>query len=162
VIHDRAESGTKIYRCEFERLTQMLKNREIGILAVDDQARMTRAGNAFDFITDIVFEEGRWLSTGEGIDTEQPGWQLRVKVMELHNSTTISELGRRVRRGQAGRLLANLTNGDYPFGYESFLVNPDQVTTNRRGPKPEKNIRIYEPEAHWVRQYSAGSFRVGR
>jgi DNA invertase Pin-like site-specific DNA recombinase len=152
VIYDEAESGTKTFRSEFERLEQMVRNGEIRLLAVDDQSRLTRANNAFAFITDVVFSGGRWLSTGEGIDTIQPGWELRVKVMELHNSTTILELGRRVRRGQAGRLIAGLTAGDYPYGYESFLVNPEQVHVTARGPKPEKDIRINEEEARWIRE----------
>lgn len=152
VIHDEAESGTKTFRSEFERLDEMNRAHEILILAVDDQARLTRADNAYAFITDVVYNGGRFISTGEGIDTTQQGWQLRVKVMELHNSTTIQELGRRVRRGQIGRLLAGLTAGDYPFGYESFLVNPEKATLDRRGPKPEKDVRIYESEARWVRQ----------
>jgi hypothetical protein len=155
VIHDEAESGTKTFRDEFERLEEMLWRGEIFILAVDDQARLTRADNAYAFITDIVFMNGRFLSTGEGIDTTQPGWQLRVKVMELHNSTTIQELGRRVRRGLIGRLLRGLTAGDYPLGYESFLIHPEQAHLDYRGPKPEKNVRVSEPEARWVRQIFA-------
>jgi site-specific DNA recombinase len=152
VIHDEAESGTKTFRTEFDRLDQRVKSGESIFLGVDDQSRITRANNALSFITDIVFAGGRFLSTGENICTTQQGWELRVKVMELHNSTTIAELGRRVRRGQKGRLLAGLTAGDYPFGYESFLVNPELFNPHIRGPKPEKNIRIKESEAKWVRQ----------
>jgi hypothetical protein len=118
---------------------------------VDDQARLSRADNAFAFITDLVFSGGRFISTGEGIDTHQQGWELRVKVMELHNSTTIRELGRRVRRGQLGRVLAGLSAGDFPYGYEAYYLHPEQVSRDHRGPKPEKGIRIYEAEAKWVR-----------
>ena len=128
VIHDEAESGTKTFRHEFARLEQMVERKEIGILAVDDQARFTRADNAFAFITDLVFSGGRFISTGEGIDTAQQGWELRVKVMELHNSTTIRELGRRVRRGQLGRVLAGLSAGDFPYGYETYYLHPEQVS----------------------------------
>ena len=84
-----------------------------------------------------------------------PDGELRVQVMELHNSTTIRETGRRVRRGQQGRILANLTAGDYSYGYESFFVNPDAVNLDRRGPKPEKNVRIKESEACWIRRIFA-------
>ena len=151
VIHDAAESGTKTFRDEFARLEEMVQRGEIRNLAVDDQARFTRADNAFAFITDLVFSGGRFISTGEGIDTTQQGWQLRVKVMELHNSTTILELGRRVHRGQLGRVLAGLSAGDFPYGYEAYFLHPEQVSQAHRGPKPEKGIRIYEDEAKWVR-----------
>ena len=152
VIHDEAESGTKTFRAEFARLEAMVRGGEIAILAVDDQARLTRADNAFGFITDLVYSGGRFISTGEGIDTEQTGWELRCKVMELHNSTTIKELGRRVRRGQLGRVLTNLSAGDLAYGYESFFIDPEKAASSHRGPKPEKGVRINEEEAKWIRQ----------
>jgi hypothetical protein len=129
----------------------MVKAGEIGILAVDDQARLSRADNVFAFITDLVYSGSRFISTGEGIDTEQPGWELRVKVMELHNSTTIRELGRRVPRGQLGRVLAQLSAGDFPYGFRSFLVNPERAQDGR-GPKPERGVKIHAEEADWVKR----------
>ena len=155
VIHDEAESGTRVLRDEFARLTEMMARKELRILAVDDQARLTRADNAFAFITDLVYSGGRFISTGEGIDTTQQGWELRVKVMELHNSTTILELGRRVRRGQLGRILSGLSAGDFPFGFEAYYLHPELVREDRRGPKPEKGVRIDEVAARWVRQIFA-------
>ncbi len=152
VMHDRAESGTKNYRSVFEQLTDMVRRGEVRILAVDDQARFSRADNAFAFIKDVVFHGGRFISTGEGIDTEQEGWELRVKVMELHNSTTIRELGRRVRRGQKGRVLDDGAAGDHPYGYESYYLDPAAAAAPRRGPKPKKGLRVLESEARWVRQ----------
>ena len=151
VIYDEAESGTKVFRDAFVRLEAMMASGQIGILVVDDQSRLSRADNTFAFITDLVYVGGRFVSTGEGIDTEKPGWELQVKVMELHNSTTILELGRRVRRGQLGRVLGKLSAGDYCYGIESYLLNPEQVYEGR-GPKPERGLRINEEEAKWVRQ----------
>lgn len=152
VIHDQAESGTKNTRTGFEELCALIERKQVAILAVDDQSRFSRADNAFSFITDLVYVGGRFISTGEGIDTHQPGWELRVKVMELHNSTTIRELGRRVQRGQKGRVLEDGSAGDFPFGYESFYVDPNWAEATRRGPKPKKGLRVLESEAEWVRQ----------
>jgi site-specific DNA recombinase len=151
VIHDEAESGTKVFRDQFARIESMMGAGEIDILVVDDQARLSRADNAFGFITDLVYAGGRFISTGEGIDTNQTGWELRVKVMELHNSTTIRELGRRVRRGQLGRVISHLSAGDFTYGYESFFINPEQALETR-GPKPERGIRVNEAEAVWIRR----------
>ena len=151
VIHDEAQSGTKVFRDGFAQLSEMMERGQIGILAVDDQSRLSRADNSFAFITDLVYSGGRFISTGEGIDTEQTGWELRVKVMELHNSTTIRELGRRVRRGQLGRILGQLSAGDHCFGYKSYLLNPERAAESR-GPKPERGLRIKEDEAKWVRK----------
>lgn len=152
VIYDEAISGTKLSRPGFMRIVSMMKRNEIGILAVDDLSRLTRSDSALSFINDVVYSGGRFISFGEGIDTNEPGWEITVQVMGFHNSTTIKELGRRVHRGQEGRLRSNLTAGDYPYGYESYDVNPVEHNSSRRGPKPEKNIRIFEQEARWVRQ----------
>ena len=69
VIYDQAESGTKTYRDEFQRVDEMRQRGEIELLVVDDQARLTRACNAFAFITDLVYSGGRFISTGEGLPT---------------------------------------------------------------------------------------------
>jgi hypothetical protein len=155
VIHESAESGTRSDRAGFEQIVDMVARKQPFLLAVDDQSRFSRADNAFSFITDVVFIAGRFISTGEGIDTDQLGWELRVKVMELHNSTTIRELGRRVHRGQLGRVLDDKSAGDIGFGYESYFVDPnwaEKLMQMGRGPKPVKGIRINEEEARWVRR----------
>ena len=125
VMQDKAESGTKSNRVEFDRLLKMISRGEVAVLAVDDQSRFSRAENASSFITDLVFYGGRFISTGEGIDTAEDGWELRVKIMEVHNGATIRDLGHRVRRGQKGRVLDDGSAGDHPFGYESFYLDAD-------------------------------------
>jgi hypothetical protein len=42
--------------------------------------------------------------------------------------------------------------GDFCFGYRSYYLDPDWQNASRRGPKPKKGIRIYDPEAEVVRQ----------
>lgn len=156
VIRDEAESGTRSSRDGLQQLLAMVARGEVAVLAVDDQSRLSRADNAYAFIQDLVFAGGRFISTGEGIDTGQKGWELRVKVMELHNSTTIRELGRRVWRGQEGCVLSDGSAGDYPFGYESYYLDADWAEQlKRRGPKPKKGLRVCEEEARWVRQVFA-------
>jgi site-specific DNA recombinase len=153
VIEEDGESGTRSDRAGFSQIVDMIARQEAFLLAVDDQSRFSRADNVFSFITDLVFVGGRFVSTGEGIDTEEVGWELRVKVMELHNSTTIRELGRRVHRGQLGRVLDDKSAGDTCFGFESYFIDPDWAQKIvQRGPKPVKGIRISEEQARWVRQ----------
>src|SRR5687768_14582373 len=137
VIYDEAESGTRTARDGFQRLRAMVVRGEVAVLAVDDQSRLTRADNAYAFITDLVFAGGRFISTGEGIDTDVPGWELKVKVLELHHSQPVRDLQHRVRRGQLGRVLDDDSAGDFRYGYESFYKDPDwQAQLARRGPKP--------------------------
>jgi len=152
VIKDEAESGTKSSRPGFQQVDALMKSGQISILVVDDQSRLTRGANALSFIEDLRFNGARFLSLGDNIDTDQENWRVMVQVMGIHNSTTIQELGRRVKRGQVGRLLRGLTTGDYPLGYESYFVNPEEILQTRRGPKPEKNIRVLEPIVKCIRQ----------
>lgn len=165
VLEDRAESGTLIDRPAMQRLLGMIDRCEIGVLAVDDQGRFSRADNVFQIITDLVYSGGRFISTGEGIDTDESGWELKVKVLELHHSTTIRELGRRVRRGQEGRVLdGNGSAGDYGFGYRAVFADPAHTAWTGRGPKPKKVVVIYEPEAEVVRMVFAwfvGGMSIG-
>lgn len=104
VLADHAETGTKDERPSFLQLLQMIREGKVGTLVVDDQSRFSRTDNAYAMIKDLVYSGGRFISTCEGIDTTEKGWELRVKLLEFHNSTTIQELGNRVRRGQRGRI----------------------------------------------------------
>ena len=83
VICDAAEPGTSTDRAEFDSICRRIKNNEPILLAVDDQSRFTRLGNALALITDLVYASGRFVSVCEQIDTAVPGWKLKVRVMEL-------------------------------------------------------------------------------
>lgn len=153
VINDEAESGTKTARDGFRQLCDMVARGEVAVLAVDDQSRLTRAENAYAFIQDLVFAGGRFVSTGEGIDTAAGGWELKVQVLQLHHGQTVRDLQNRVHRGQEGRVVADGSAGDFPFGYESYYLDADWAAQlARRGPKPKKGLRVCEDEAKWVRR----------
>lgn len=66
-LRDEGESGTRSDRTAFQVLTAMVAQGVVAVLAVDDQSRLSRADNVAAFVTDLVFHEGRFLSTGEGI-----------------------------------------------------------------------------------------------
>ncbi len=153
VICDEAESGTKADRQGFQKLLGLIAARQVAVLAVDDQSRLSRGGNAYSLVQDLVYAGGRFLSVGENIDTAQDGWELKVQVMQLHHGQTVRDLQHRVRRGQKGRVLDDGSAGDFPFGYESHFLDPDwQAHLGRRGPKPKKGIKIHVDEAEWVRR----------
>lgn len=147
------ESGLSDDRAIFREIEQRIKYGEAFILAVDDQSRFSRGINVRGLITDLVYNGGRFISTGEMIDTEHEGWESRVFLNEMHHSQSSKDTGRRVRRGHAGRVHANLSAGDYCFGFESYPVNPDYAQNyHGRGPKPEMAIRINDAEAAVVRR----------
>ena len=152
VIHDRAESGTKSQRDGFLQLQESVAQGRVSVVVVDDQARLSRGDDVIGVIKDLVFGGVRFLS-GDGVDTDDEGWQLKVRVLGLHNATTIDETARRVRRGQRGRILDDLSAGDFPYGFESYFLDPDYALKFcGRGPKPDKGIRICESESYWVQE----------
>jgi hypothetical protein len=58
-----------------------------------------------------------------------------------------------VCRGQRGRVEADGSAGDFPYGYKSYYLDPDWAEQlARRGPKPKKGLLVCEDEARWVRQ----------
>jgi len=138
VFRVEAVSGTKSDAAQFVALMQLINAGHVGVLAVDDQSRFSRSDQAFSIIQDLVYNGGRFISTGESIDTAEPGWELKVKVLELHHSTTIREIGRRVRRGQEGRVLdGNGSAGDYGYGYRAEFA--DRTTPS--GPVADRSPR---------------------
>ena len=153
VLKDEAISGTKEARDAYDGIKSKIDRREPFVLAVDDQSRLSRGDNVKGLIRDLVFAGGRFISAGENIDTAQDGWELKVGIMEIHNSLTITELSRRVRRGQEGRVLDDGSAGDYGFGYRSYYLDSNwQEAASRRGPKPKKGIRTYDSEVAVVQR----------
>jgi hypothetical protein len=153
VIRDEAESGTKANREGFQRLSRMVARGEVAVVAVDTQSRLTRGDNAHSFVKDLVYAGGRFVATAENIDTALTGWEVPVRVKELQNGLEISGLRHMVCRGQRGRVEADGSAGDFPYGYESYYLDPDWAAQlARRGPKPKKGLRVCEEEARWVRQ----------
>jgi site-specific DNA recombinase len=151
VIRDAAEPGTKTDRDGFDAICTRIRSDEPFILVVDDQSRFTRLGNAVALVTDLVFAGGRFISICEQIDTTVVGWKLKVRVMELHHSTCSDESGSRVRRGQRGRVLDGKSAGDFPYGFESFPIDPDYARLYcGRGPKPVMGIRLNRHQSNWV------------
>lgn len=153
VIRDEAESGTKADRAGFRQLRALVARGAVAVLAVDDQSRLSRGDGAYQFVQDLVFAGGRFVSTGEGIDTDVPGWELKVQVLQLHHGQTVRDLRHRVRRGQRGRVEADGSAGDFPYGYESYYLDDDWAAQlARRGPKPKKGVRVCAAEAEVVRR----------
>jgi site-specific DNA recombinase len=116
VISDAAVSGTRTDRDGFDQIEKRIKNGEPFLLAVDDQSRFTRLGNAMSLITDLIFAGGRFISVCEQIDTKVEGWKLKVRGMELHHGACSDETANRVRRGQRGRVIDGKSAGDYGYG----------------------------------------------
>jgi site-specific DNA recombinase len=152
VIHDRAESGTTNDRPGFNEMQRLIAAGLVSEVGVDDQARASRNDDVIGVVKDMVFRGVRFLSR-DGVDTNEKGWQTRVRLQGIHNAMSTEDTAHRVRRGMKGRVLDNRSAGDYPYGYTSYFDDPAYAAQYLgRGPKPSKTIAIYEPHAKWVRQ----------
>jgi hypothetical protein len=140
----------------------MIRRGQVGVLDVYDQSRLTRAENALAVIRDLVFAGGRFVAVTEGVDTAREGWEVLVQVKEIQHGQTVRTLQHGVRRGQKGRVLDDGSAGDFPYGFESYYLDPDwQAQLGRRGAKPKKGVRVCEAEAEWVRRVF-GCFVAGK
>ena len=151
VLSDEAVSGTDESRPAYQQLLTMIRSKEVAILAVDDQSRLSRGDNVLALVKDLVYCDGRFISVQEGIDTNREGWTMLVGVMEVHNQNCIAETANRVRRGQEGRILDdNGSAGDYPYGYTSEFVDADWQQQLMNGRKPKKRVVIDESHAYII------------
>jgi site-specific DNA recombinase len=152
VKHDRAESGTTNDRPAFNDVMQLIADGLVSVVGVDDQARASRNDDIISVVKDMVFRNVRFLSR-DGVDTNERGWQTRVRLQGIHNAMSTEDTAHRVRRGMKGRVLDNKSAGDFPYGYASHFDDPEYAAQYLgRGPKPTKTVAIYEPHAKWVRQ----------
>ena len=86
-----------------------------------------------------------------------------MQVKQIQHGQTVRSLQDGVHRGQKGRVEADGSAGDFPFGYEAYYLDPDwQSQLGRRGPKPKKGVRVCEAEAEWVRRVFAWFVTDGR
>ena len=163
VLRDEAESGTKEARDGYQRVLEMMHAEEIAILIVDDQSRLSRGENVMAFIRDLIYSGARFISTSDGIDTDEPGWEMKVKFLEIHNSHAITGLKDKVLRGQRGRVLADGSAGDQPYGYESYYTDPDwQQQLTRRGRSRRRSCGSATSRPTGSGRYSSGSSRACR
>lgn len=151
-IKDEGISGTDNDRPGYKRVLQLIKQRNVKLLAVDEQSRFTRNLDACSVIKNLEFGGGRFISTSEGIDTASASWALISAMRAAMNHDAIEATANRVRRGREGRVRDGLSAGDFPFGYRSVFVDPDPMKLLVQGKKPPKSIQICESEAETVRK----------
>ena len=156
VIHDRAESATTNDRPGFNQVEELVQQGLVSVVGVDDQARASRNDEVIGVVKDLVFRGTRFIS-GDGVDTDEKGWETKVRLLGIHNAISTEEKARLVRRGMKGRVLDNKSAGDFPYGYASYFDDPEYAANwCGRGPKPTKSVAIDEQHAKWVRQIFNG------
>lgn len=151
---DAAVSGTKLKR---EGLDDMLRAAEEGkfqVLYMHSLSRLARESViTMPMLKTLVHSRRiRVICISEGIDTDQPGWELLASFLSVMHERYVKDLAANVLRGQEGAILSKFGVGDHRFGYTSEAI-PDSATARRsRGGKPRTRYLIDEEQATWVRK----------
>src|SRR5688500_3334688 len=75
VLADAAQRGDSENRQNYQRLLEMIERKEVAVLIVDEQSRLSRGGSVHNLIQDLVFAGGRFIAVADGIDTVRVGWE---------------------------------------------------------------------------------------
>ena len=99
-----------------------------------------------------MFDGIRVVSINEGIDSENDSWHILATILGLQHEQYVRDLGHRVRRGQAGTVLDDLSAGDTCFGFTSEPVPGTEQSRRGRDRKPRMRVIIDRVMARWVLQ----------
>ena len=151
VFIDRAVSGTKPDRDALADLKATAKAKRFSILYFEDLSRLGREStHLMALLKELVFEGIRIISVNEGIDSANESWHILATILGLQHEQYIRDLGHRVRRGQAGAVLDDLSAGDICFGYASEPVPGTEGNRRVRNRRPRMRIIKHAELAHWV------------
>ena len=99
----------------------------------------------------LVYNLGvRVVSTSEGLDSEQQGWELLATILAIVAEQYIKDLAQSVFRGQEGAVLAGYSVGDHCFGYTSVPIPGSELGRRGRDAKPRKTYALDAETAVWV------------
>ena len=152
VIHDRAESGTKTNRSEFERLRLMID--EVKSASWPSTTSRGSAGPTTPSTSSRIWST--WaVASSPPARTSTPTRRAGSSASRSWSCTTARRSGSSAGASIAARRAASSTTAP-PATTRSAtsptILDPNWAEASRRGPKPKKGLRVYEPEARWVRQ----------
>ncbi len=143
VLTDYAVSGASLQRAGMEALRTLVNRREIDVIVVEDQSRITRDfADSGTIFKQIDYNRVRLLCVADGLDTFRKGSKLEYVMKSMINEVYLDDLRDKTRRGMEGRALAGKATGGRCFGYRT-TPSPDGAG---------KQIEIDEAEAEIVRQ----------
>ena len=153
LLSDSAITGMHDNRPDFQKLLRAVEAGEGDTVIVEDQSRLTRDTDIGDLLKRFRFNEVRFISIHDGIDTEDEGTEVTAHVKGVVNNMSIIDHAKKVRRGLEGRALdVDGATGDHPFGFRTEWKDPvEGARYIGNGPKPQRKVVIFEEEAKIVR-----------
>lgn len=147
IFYDEEISGEREDREEYQKVLALIRTQQVSIVACDELNRLVRSAFAGVIAEDMELYGSR-LIAADGYDSlHDPGGFIATIQGKIAGNAN-RELGRRVRRGIAGRVLdGNGADGTHPFGYSTRYCNPEEARNYQGvGPKPKKEVFINEAE----------------
>ena len=132
---DLAITGDDSFRPEYQQLLSDAKNKKFDLILVDDLSRLTR-GSEHNLLHEKFNYYGvRLVAVSDGIDSITEGAKLQISVKGLMNNMFLTDLKKRVHRGQTGKALKGFNAGGKSYGYDHVPIF-DNTKTDLYG-RPE-------------------------
>ena len=153
IIIDEGVSGRRESRPGWDKIRQIIANKELAFLIVTELSRIDRDNRGVSIIRDIMFQKGRVICITDGIDTNERSWTMRANVANIQHSSSSEFTSIRVHDGLKGRLVdGNSSAGDVPYGYSSVYRDPPGVREGaKRSQRFRKDVVIHEASALVIR-----------
>jgi DNA invertase Pin-like site-specific DNA recombinase len=151
---DEAVSGTKPHRAGLDRMLAAAAAGIFRVLYVHCLSRLARETViTLPMLKQLVHVHNvRFISVSERIDSDDPSWELVATIKAFMHQEYLKTLSANVRRGLDDAVRADLSVGDWRYGYASALAPGQEGTARTRQGRPRKVIVIDEREAEWVRR----------
>lgn len=148
---DEGISGIDPNRPGLIELIRQAKAGKFQVIILDSLSRFSRELSfTIATIKDLALNHGvRVISSSEGLDTNNPSWEIMFAFMGYGNQQYIRNLRHAVRRGQEDTHRKGFSTGNYCFGYTSVDFPGSEYGRKRKLRK--KNV-ILEDHAAWVRK----------
>lgn len=106
-------------RTEYQKLLVAWENNEFTVLLVDEWSRLTRDGVEHALIVRRLEQNRRVrLISDDGVDTQNPNWQLTVSLLGMVGQQSTRDTQHRVGRGMVGQLERGYMVAVPAYGYD--------------------------------------------
>ncbi len=126
-LSDHAVSGTKSERAGYQRLLQMVRDKEVDVILAESISRISRNQSDLHAFYDLVkFHDVRFIGVSDGTDTDLPKELFSIR--GIMDEGYLRKLRDETRRGLIGAARAGFSTGGLPYGYRS---EPTATRKNR-------------------------------
>ena len=140
---DRAISGTRTDRPDFNRLLRDAESGHVNVIIVDDLYRLSRAEDLPQIIARFKYWGVRVLSY-DGFDSERDDSKIQTWTRGLIGNIYLDDLAKKTHRGLKGQALSGQSAGGKSYGYTSAPIYENEKIIGYQK-------KINAEQAEWVR-----------